>query len=116
MKIDNENYSIEYLDNCNKVIFRGILRHQSIEEYDEISNFLNRYAKNSEEYLIIDISNLSYINSSAIASLCLFFIKIRNTGIKFKILALKFVPWQNDLLSNLQHINENIEIEYIIQH
>lgn len=116
MKIVNTQYSIEYSENDEKIVFSGVLRLQTIDSYNEIMDFIIKCSINSRQKLILDFSNLENINSAGIASISLFFIKLRGTDKKIKILSSALVPWQKITLKDFQYINSNIEIEEIIIH
>jgi hypothetical protein len=116
MKMSDVNYSVEFIKTDNKVIFKGNLRLQSVEEYNEIMDFVFNCAINSETILLIDMTQLSVINSSGIASLGLFLIKMRDYQKKIKILASKYVHWQSVSLKDFKEINEDVEIEYVVHH
>lgn len=116
MKIVNQNYSIEFIEIENKILFKGNLRLQSIDAYEEIINFIFERAINTDKILILDFSNLTIINSSGIASIGLFLIKMREYNTKIKIYASKFINWHVSSLRDFKDINENVEIEYIVHH
>jgi hypothetical protein len=116
MKINDKNYTIEFIPDLNKVIFVGNLRLQSIEKYNEIMEFIVDNVKDSNEPIILDLTNLNFINSSGIASLGMLFIKLREYDTKIRILASKYVNWHVGSLKDFQNINTNIEIDYVVQH
>lgn len=116
LKIINNNYSVEFIKESNTILFKGLLLYKSIEESNEISEFITELAGKSKDVIIFDLAQLEYINSSAIASLSLFFIKVRDSGIRFKLMASKYSNWQKELISNLQQINENIELHFVCSH
>ncbi len=117
-KITGETYSVEYLEDEHRIIFSGFFRLQSIESYEEIIDFVMHYAINYNKTLSLDVSKLEVINSSGIASLGLFFVKLRDhdNEKKIKMLASKYIYWQANSLKDLTELNENLEIEYIVHH
>lgn len=114
--IQEEKYSIEYINDENKIVFKGELLLKSIENYNEIMDFIFEYAKSMEEPLILDLTQLKIINSSGIAALCLFLIKIKNDDIRITVHASKYIGWQVYSLKDLKQLNDNVEIEYIVLH
>lgn len=116
MKIVNNQYSIEYSVSEDKIIFKGVLRLQTIDSYNEIMDFIIKCSINSRQKITLDFSNLENINSAGIASLSLFFIKLRETDKKIRIISSTHIPWQKITLKDFQYINKNIEIEDILIH
>ncbi|HOO71316.1 MAG TPA: hypothetical protein PK926_06100 [Spirochaetota bacterium] len=118
MKIKGETYSVEYQKDDNKIVFSGNLRLQSIESYDEIINFTMHHAMSTAEPLILDFTRLEIINSSGIASLGLFLVKLRDSehNRKIVIYASKYIQWQAHSLNDLHELNANLEIVYIVHH
>ena len=116
MKIVEKNYSIEFISDLNKVIFVGNLRLQSIEKYNEIMELIIEKTKDSSIPFTLDLTNLNFINSSGIASLGILFIELRKFNKKIKIIASKYVNWHVGSLKDFKNINNNIEIEYVVQH
>ncbi len=116
MKITDDNYTLDYIKNENKIIFKGALRLQTVEKYEEIMNFILKNAYNTDSTLIVDLTQLTYINSAGIASLGLFFIKLREHDKKIKLLASRHINWHETSLKDFQTINDNIELEYVVLH
>lgn len=116
--ITGESYTVEYTDKEHKITFTGFFRLQSIESYDEIMNFILHYALDYDRPLALDISKMEFINSSGIASLGLFLVKLRDTNSekKIKIIASKYIYWQAHSLKDLKDLNENLVIDYIVHH
>ena len=115
MEIKDKNYSVKFFEDENRIIFKGNLRLKSVEEYNEIMDFIFQSALKSEN-LVIDMTQLNVINSAGIASLGLFLIKIRDHKKKIKILASKYTHWQATSLKDFKNINNNLEIEYVVHH
>ncbi len=116
MKIIDDSYSLDFIEDENKIIIKGALRLQTVEKYEEIMNFILKNAYISSEILTIDLTQLSYINSAGIASLGLFFIKLREQDKKIRLLASRHVSWHETSLKDFQIINDNIELEYVVLH
>ncbi|HOW82560.1 MAG TPA: hypothetical protein PK573_08375 [Spirochaetota bacterium] len=118
MKINGETYTVEYHKNDNRIAFSGNLRLQTINSYEEIINFTLRFALESNEPLILDFTKLEIINSSGIASLGLFLVKLRDTESEKKLVihASKYIQWQVSSLNDLRELNDNLDIIYIVHH
>jgi len=116
MKIHNNNYSVEFIPEGKKIVFQGNLRLQSIDKYNEIIDFIFTHYNDSEELITLDLTQLSVLNSSGIASLGMFLIRSRETNRKIKILASKYVYWQSLTIEDFKEIHRNLEIEYVVHH
>ena len=118
MKIQGDTYQIEFIKDENKLIFSGNLRLQSVDSYDEIVDFAISRAMDSDKTLIIDLTRLEIINSSGIASMGLFLVKLRETDPAkcIKMLASKYIYWHSATLKDLKELNNNLEIEYVVHH
>lgn len=116
MEIQTKNYSVEYVEAEHKIIFKGNFRLESVEKYDEIISFVLSSSMKSGKLFLIDLTQLTVINSSGIASLGLFLIKLRDMKKKTKIYASKYVHWQALSLKDFEEINPHLDIEYIVHH
>ena len=114
--IIDKNYSIEYIDAGNKILFIGNLRLRSVNKYDEILDFILEIAYNTNEPLFLDLTKLGIINISGIAALGMACVKTRNIHKKIVIQASKYIPWQVDTLDDFKMINNEIDIEYVVRH
>lgn len=116
MEIQDKNYTVEYIEEENKITFKGNLRLKSVEEYNQIMDFIFNHSLTSGKILLLDMTKLNVINSAGIASIGLFLIKMREHNKKIKILASKYTHWQAVSLKDFTDINDNLEIEYIVHH
>lgn len=116
MIINNEDYSIEYIEQDNMFILRGNLRLQTIDKYNEIMDFINKYSRNSEKTLVLDLTGLKTLNSSGIASLSLFFVNLKKSAKRVKVVGSSYIKWQSLSLMDFKELNENIDVEFIVQH
>jgi len=116
MNIDNENYSIEYIDHENMFILKGNLRLQTIDKYNEIMDFITRHAMKSDKPLTLDLTGLTSLNSSGIASLSLFLVNMKKSDKTIKIIGSSYIKWQSLSLTDFKELNSNIDVELIVQH
>jgi len=116
MRINTSDYSVEFYPDANRITFRGNLRLRTIDNYSDIMNFIIGHTRKCNDYMTLDITNLTNLNSAGIASFSLFFIKIRESGKKIRIIASEYIAWQKLCLEDLLQINPNIEFEYIVHH
>lgn len=116
MKLVKNGFSIEYNHEENMISFHGIFRLESIERYNEIMNFIYECSIQSNKDIILNFINLENINSAGIATLSLFFIKIKETKKRIKIITSHAIPWQRTSLEDFKLINDNIEIDNTYYH
>ena len=66
--ITGEEYSVEYNNNTQAVTFIGSMRLRTSEEYEPINQLLHQAheATAAEDTLILDFSELKFLNSSGI--------------------------------------------------
>jgi len=114
-RIENDGYSVEYIGSDDRIVFKGHFRLRTIQNYNEIMHFILEKSSGSQN-IFLDLSNLEFINSSGIASIGLFLIKLKDSDKKIKIIGSKYINWQIASLKDFQQINNNVEIEYIVQH
>ena len=112
MEIKTENYNIIYDEKSGKIIFDGSLRLNGSLEYASISELLNRVAQQEPEKIILDLKELTFLNSSGISVLSKFTINIRKRkNIQMVVIGAKKNPWQGKSLKNLQRLMPSLKLE-----
>ena len=114
--LQQSEYTIQLSNFENKITIKGELRIHTVNEYDELINVIVTGATKSNNDFVLDLSNLSFINSMGIAALGMTFINLKHHEKKIKILASKHIHWQYTSLNDLKQIKADIDIEYVIQH
>ena len=110
MKIENENYVLDYDEENYHVKISGSLRLNGLDEYTPILDQLKHCLENSD-IMVVDLSQLEFLNSSGIAMLSKFVIEARNKdGLKLNILGSNLIPWQGKSLKNLQRLFPALKI------
>lgn len=111
MKLTHDNYSAELIEN-NTVRLSGIFRLQGKEQYMEVLALLESALESASGSLVIDMTDLSFLNSSGVSSLSIFVIQAREAGHKsIKIIGSDKHSWQVKSLKNFQKLWKNIEVE-----
>ena len=85
-----------------KVVFQGSMRMASAEEVPVIEllqRVVNRAA--GEDYVVVDLHQLDFINSQGISVLYKFAINLRNKNVGVNIYAVKQSTWQQATLNNV---------------
>lgn len=110
MKIENDNYVLEYDEDNHHVQISGSLRLNGLDEYRIILDPLRQCMENSDT-MEVNLSQLEFLNSSGIAMLSKFVIEARNKQpFSLKIIASNQIPWQGKSLKNLQRLFPALEI------
>ncbi|MFK5984883.1 MAG: hypothetical protein QM479_05615 [Pseudomonadota bacterium] len=108
MKIENENYVLEYNEVTHQVMLSGSLRLNGLDEYALIFDVLKQCLNNAKK-MSLDLCQLEFLNSSGIAMLSKFIIEARGTAkenqqLEICIIGSKLIPWQGKSLKNLQRL------------
>lgn len=106
---EDEQYQMS-VEEDGRVVINGSLRLNGMAEYAPIIKALEQ-AITEQEHLVLDISNLNFLNSSGIAMLSKFIIYTRNQ--KDKQLTIKGSskqPWQSKSLNNLKRLMPQLEL------
>ena len=101
------------LGDVPKVVFQGAMRMESVEEasiLELLQHVVNRAA--GEDYVVIDLHNLGFINSQGISVLYKFAINLRNTDVNVNIFAVKQSTWQQATLNNVLKLSPNSTITW----
>lgn len=113
MEIKTENYNIIYDPKSSKVIFDGSLRLNGSVEYASISELLDNVAQQEPEKIVLDLTELAFLNSSGISILSKFTINIRKRkNIQMVVIGAKKNPWQGKSLKNLQRLMPSLKLEF----
>ncbi len=111
MEIKTESYSIGYDTNTATVVWEGDLYLNGSEEYAPISDLLSNVIEQDVNNLVLNLTNLNFLNSSGINVLSKFVIKLRQKqNIKVVVMGSKSIPWQMKSLRNLQKLMPSLEL------
>ena len=114
MTLKGDSYTVEYVKIKNLIVFRGVLRLQGREHYQQIYDLLVSSISDVETVLSIDMSKLEFLNSSGISSLCLFAIHLRDVpGKRVVITGSNSISWQAKSLANLLKFTNKIQLTLI---
>jgi anti-anti-sigma factor len=115
MEIKTENYNViyDYDQTSHNIIFDGSLRLNGTEEYASISELLDHVAQQEPETIVLDLKELSFLNSSGIGILSKFVINVRKRkNIQMVVIGAKKNPWQGKSLKNLQRLMPSLTLEF----
>lgn len=112
MEIKTEDYNVKYDETSQSIIFDGSLRLNGSAEYTSISELLSSVAEREPEMIILDLRELSFLNSSGISMLSKFVIDVRKRkNIQMAVIGATKNPWQNKSLKNLQRLMPSLKLE-----
>ena len=113
MEINTENYRVKYDETSHNIIFDGSLRLNGSAEYASISELLDYVARQEPEKIVLDLRELSFLNSSGISILSKFTMKVRKCkNIQMVVIGAKKNPWQGKSLKNLQRLMPSLKLEF----
>lgn len=112
MEITGENYRISYDQTSQNLIFNGSLRLDGSAEYDSISDLLNQVAQQEPPKIVLDLTQLSFLNSSGISVISRFVINVRKRqNIQMTVIGSLKNPWQGKSLKNLQRLMPSLQLD-----
>ncbi len=109
--INGESYALSLAeDNCT-VSFKGALRLSGVEDYAPILDLLKGTLNNPAAPIVLDLTELDFLNSSGITMFSRFVIEVRGrAGINLQFLASESIPWHARSLKNLQRLMPSLNI------
>ena len=112
-EIKEQDYRIVYDPDQATITFQGLLRLQGLPAYMPITDLLNDLAEQRPENIILDLRNLTFLNSSGIDMLLKFVIKVRKLkSSQLTVLVSDEVPWHKKSLNNLQRLMPGLKLEF----
>jgi anti-anti-sigma factor len=112
MEIKSTNYSVIYDQTSHQITFDGSLRLNGSGEYASICELLNQVAQQEPEKIVLDLTQLNFLNSSGISILSRFVINVRKRqNIQMIVIGAKKNPWQSKSLKNLQRLMPSLQLE-----
>jgi hypothetical protein len=111
MIIQTEDYKIEYIEN-EKAILSGELRLPSPTSYEQPFTHIKDQLENTNiKTYSIDLSNLTFLNSSGITALARIIILARNKEVPMSLIIKDDIPWQKKTITSLIHLWDQVEIK-----
>jgi len=111
-EVKGEDYRVWYDSATNTINCEGSLRLGGAEEYAPIVQILESAIAHPPIDLVMDLTQLEFLNSSGINMLSKFMIKARQKeGVKITVKGSQTVPWQGKSLKNLQRLMPTLVLE-----
>src|SRR4051812_2166049 len=109
MEIKTPEYSVWTEDET--VYFEGTMRLSGTEGYAPINDLLNATLAANPRQLVLDLTNLEFLNSSGINLLAKFTIAVRKlTGVALAVHGSSRIPWQGKSLPNLKKLYPELQL------
>ncbi|NJP09455.1 MAG: hypothetical protein HC866_08170 [Leptolyngbyaceae cyanobacterium RU_5_1] len=112
MEIKTEDYCVEYDPTLRTVTFAGRLRLAGAEDYAAIAQLLDDTVTQGLPLVVLNLQSLHSLNSSGMAMLSKFVIKVRqHKTIQIIVQGSKDIPWQGRSLKNLQRLMPDLQLK-----
>ena len=109
--ISGESFDIRLEEDNSTVFFKGALRLTGMEEYAPILEMLKGTLIDPNAPIVLDLTELDFLNSSGITMFSRFVIEARNrAAINVHFLASESIPWHARSLKNLQRLMPSLKI------
>ena len=109
MEIKSNEYRV-WTQNAT-IIFEGTMRLSGTEAYAPINELLSGVLAADPKAIIIDLTNLEFLNSSGINMLAKFAIAVRKLpGVAITVQGSLRIPWQSKSLPNLKKLHPALDL------
>lgn len=91
--------------------YEGTLRLSGTDAYQPILDMMQSVLAEKPQTVVLDLTQLEFLNSSGINLLAKFTIELRKLPeIGMKVLGSTRIPWQSKSLPNLQKLHKGVEL------
>ena len=91
--------------------YEGTLRLSGTDAYQPILDLMQKVLADKPENIVLDLTQLEFLNSSGINLLAKFTIELRkHPDLPVKVLGSTKIPWQSKSLPNLQKLHKGVVI------
>lgn len=104
-----DDYTLVMHEDGNGATLKGVLRMHSPAAYKKMFNRLRECLERAQRFTL-DISELSFMNSSGVTNLSRLVIAARSLNKDFVCVVNEDIPWQRKTLSSLQRLYKGIEL------
>lgn len=112
MKIDGDDYSIDYDSASGITRFSGSLRLNGTEEYAPIASFLGETRAAGDTGPTWDLTGLEFLNSSGINMMYKFIIGLRKEpDVSMTVIGSSSIAWQAKSLANMKKFLPTLELD-----
>ncbi|HEX4683882.1 MAG TPA: STAS domain-containing protein [Gemmatimonadaceae bacterium] len=107
---NREQYVVDCPSGSNIAVLHGVLRLPSPDAYDGVFAPL-RERLASGQLQTIDLSDVSFMNSSGIRALASLVLLARDTGMPLRIVVSDKVPWQTKNVASFRAISPSLAVD-----
>lgn len=112
MEIKTGEYSV--WTEGSTIHYEGTLRLSGTDAYQPILDVMQKVLADKPPSVVLDLTQLEFLNSSGINLLAKFTIELRKLPeIGMKVLGSTRIPWQAKSLPNLQKLHKGVELVII---
>ena len=109
MEIKTDDYSV-WTEGAT-IHYEGTLRLSGTDAYQPIVDLMQGVLAEKPQEVVLDLTQLEFLNSSGINLLAKFTIELRKQpDIGMKVLGSTRIPWQSKSLPNLQKLHKGVEL------
>lgn len=104
MKVTTDDYTLEIMQEENKAVITGLMRPATPTASDEVFKDIKNCLESNKEKFILDVSGLSFMNSSGITSLARVIMHAKEFDREILCIIDNSVLWQRKTLNSLHSI------------
>lgn len=113
MEIKTDDYSVWYETETATLNFQGLLRLAGIPDYEPIIQLLNDVTEQEPPTIIMNLQELTFLNSSGMSVLSRFVIGLRKKKtIQLVVKGSEGISWQEKSLNNWQRLMPALMLEW----
>jgi anti-anti-sigma factor len=106
----DDEYSLLWPDGEERAVLRGVLRLHSPAAFEDLFAPISTRIQRGES-LQLDLSEVSFMNSSGIRALATLVLQAKERGARLRLIGSTGIPWQKKTLSSLSAISPTLEID-----
>lgn len=110
MKFHSDDFTINCEGRSAKLA--GVMRLQSPNAYEEPFEPIHSEIQSPEGQYVLDISNLTFLNSSGVSALARLILLARQHNTPVSVVCSNDIPWQGKTIPSLQKLYAELEISY----